>query len=85
MFFITIVFLFPATPNPTAQTMNYTAVVLGGWLLLSLIFYYFPVVGGVHWFRGPIANIVVGEPSNRSLTSTEKEKAGSEMSGPLSP
>jgi len=57
MVFIIIVFCFPAAPDPNGQTMNYMAVVLGGWLLLSLAFYYMPVVGGVHWFQGPIANV----------------------------
>jgi len=57
MAFIIIVFCFPAAPAPNGQTMNYMAVVLGGWLLLSLAFYYIPIVGGVHWFQGPIANI----------------------------
>jgi hypothetical protein len=38
--------------------MNYTIVVMGGVLLLSLVWYYLPVVGGVHWFNGPRATIV---------------------------
>lgn len=37
--------------------MNYTIVVLGGVLLLSVIWYYFPVYGGVHWFTGPVPNV----------------------------
>jgi len=57
MIFLGIVFLFPTTPNTDVPDMNYTVVVLGGVLILSLIWYYFPVYGGVHWFRGPVANI----------------------------
>lgn len=37
--------------------MNYTIVVLGGILVLSLVWYYFPVYGGVHWFTGPVPNV----------------------------
>ncbi|KAF9007210.1 amino acid/polyamine transporter I [Cyathus striatus] len=57
MVFIVIVFMFPMSPNPTAQDMNYTAVVLGGTLALAIGYYYFPKYGGIHWFKGPVANI----------------------------
>ncbi|KAJ8522185.1 hypothetical protein ONZ45_g1230 [Pleurotus djamor] len=57
MFFMIIVFLFPATPQTDAQDMNYTVVVMGGVLFLSILWYYFPVYGGVHWFTGPVSNI----------------------------
>jgi len=57
MIFMTIVFLFPTTPQVTKATMNYTVVVLGGWLFIALVLYYFPVYGGVHRFKGPVRNI----------------------------
>ena len=57
MAFMFIVFLFPTDPNPAAGDMNYSIVVLGGVMTLSLIYYYFPVYGGVHWFKGPIRTI----------------------------
>lgn len=57
MSFMGIVFLFPTTPQTDAPDMNYSVVVLGGVLLLSVVWYYFPVYGGVHWFTGPVANI----------------------------
>jgi len=57
MVFMTVVFLFPTTPQTTAAEMNYTVVVLGGWILLSIVWYYLPKIGGVHWFKGPIRNI----------------------------
>lgn len=63
MVFMTIVFLFPTTPQTSVQEMNYTVAVLGGVLLLSLIWYYFPKYGGVHWFTGPVANINTRLPS----------------------
>ena len=37
--------------------MNYTVVVLGGAFILSLVWYYFPVYGGVHWFKGPVPTV----------------------------
>ncbi|KAI9435570.1 hypothetical protein H4582DRAFT_2079668 [Lactarius indigo] len=52
---MSIVFFFPTTKHTNAQEMNYTVVVLGGVLILSLVWFYFPVYGGVHWFKGPDA------------------------------
>ena len=57
MVFMSTVFLFPTTEQTNAQNMNYTVVVLGGVLLFSLVWYYFPVYGGVHWFQGPVPNV----------------------------
>lgn len=57
MFFMGVVLLFPATPSTDVADMNYTVVVLFGSLFLSLVWYYFPVYGGVHWFEGPIPTI----------------------------
>ncbi|EIW80594.1 APC amino acid permease [Coniophora puteana RWD-64-598 SS2] len=52
-----IVFLFPASPGTTAANMNYAVVVLGATFALVVGWYYCPVYGGVHWFRGPVANV----------------------------
>jgi hypothetical protein len=57
MTFTSIVFFFPTTEHTNVQDMNYTVVVLGGALILSLIWYYFPVYGGVHWFEGPVPTV----------------------------
>jgi len=57
MAFMDIVFFFPTTPQTSTPDMNYTVVVLGGVLVLSLVWYYFPVYGGVHWFTGPVRNV----------------------------
>src|SRR5216683_4399629 len=54
---VTIVFFFPTTEHTNSKDMNYTVVVLGSVLLLSLVWYYFPVYGGVHWFEGPVPNV----------------------------
>ncbi|KAG5645640.1 hypothetical protein DXG03_005631 [Asterophora parasitica] len=68
MSFMCIVFFFPATPTTTVQDMNYTVVVLGGVMLLSVVWYYFPKYGGVYWFTGPVANI--GTTSSHATGST---------------
>ena len=53
MAFSVIILIFPALTGPTAADMNYTVAVLGGWIILCVIYYYFPRYGGVHWFTGP--------------------------------
>lgn len=57
MVFIIVVFLFPTSPHPTSSNMNYTVVVWGGTLALSLAYFYFPVYGGMYWFKGPVQTI----------------------------
>ncbi|KAL1938951.1 hypothetical protein VTO73DRAFT_11104 [Trametes versicolor] len=86
MLFMGVVFLFPSSPGPDVADMNYTVVVLGGVLFLSLVWYYFPKYGGVHWFTGPIPTIdkKSQQPSPRTSTSDsvgkEKEKAAVDVS-----
>lgn len=36
-------------------------VVMGAVLIGSLIWYYFPKYGGVHWFKGPVPSLVAEE------------------------
>ena len=77
-----IVFFFPTTKHTDASNMNYTVVVLGGALILSLVWYYFPVYGGVHWFEGPVPTVdgyvarrwVTLQERLRGVTDTFKEK-----------
>ncbi|OBZ78504.1 putative amino-acid permease C11D3.08c [Grifola frondosa] len=57
MTFSIIILAFPTSPMPGAPEMNYMIVVLGGWIVLCLAYYYFPVYGGACWFNGPLANI----------------------------
>lgn len=57
MIFSIVILAFPANPAPEAETMNYTSAVFGGWISLCLAYYYMPVYGGVHWFKGPVENI----------------------------
>ncbi|KAF7347019.1 putative amino-acid permease C11D3.08c [Mycena venus] len=69
MWFMTVVLMFPTAPDPVAQTMNYTVVVMGGVSLLALGYYYFPKYGGAHWFKGPVSNV---EFDHGSVTTEEK-------------
>jgi len=52
---------------------------VGGYLLLIIVYYHFLVYGGVHWFRGPISNVqdagMVKSGSEES--GSVKEKGGS--------
>lgn len=57
MLFTSVVFMFPSTPQTTVEDMNYAIVVEGGIMILSLVYYFFPKYGGIHWFRGPIPTI----------------------------
>ncbi|KAI0668854.1 APC amino acid permease [Trametes maxima] len=78
MLFMGIVFLFPTAPDPDVADMNYTIVVMGGVMFLSLVWYYFPKYGGVHWFKGPVPTIdKQADASERTSTSDSmtKEKA----------
>lgn len=69
MLFLGIVFLFPGGPVTDATEVNYSIVVVGGVMILSILWYYFPKYGGVHWFKGPVPNIDLDvEPSNSSVT-----------------
>ncbi|KAF8556713.1 amino acid transporter [Imleria badia] len=68
MAFVDVVFFFPTTPQTSTQNMNYTVVVVVGTLVLSLVWYYFPVYGGVHWFTGPVPNVSKDHTANQAST-----------------
>lgn len=55
-------------------------VVLGGVLVLSLVWYYFPVYGGVHWFTGPVATIEMTAANSRRASEDTMEKQKVEVS-----
>ena len=71
MAFAVAILVFPTTPGPSGADMNYTVVVLGGWLLLCIAYYYLPKYGGVHWFTGPVANIELSSGNGASRESVE--------------
>ncbi|KAF9237249.1 amino acid/polyamine transporter I [Melanogaster broomeanus] len=56
MMVMIVVLCFPSAPQPQPTSMNYSSIVLGGVMTLAMIWYYFPVYGGVHWFHGPVTN-----------------------------
>lgn len=82
MVFMIIIFFFPSTPQTTAQEMNYTVVVLGGYMALAISWYYCPIYGGVHWFNGPVANLtpVVEDEHRDGNALSEKEQRDAELS-----
>ncbi|PBK78520.1 APC amino acid permease [Armillaria solidipes] len=57
MIFMTVVFMFPLTPSPGVGNMNYTVVVQGGVLVLSVVYFYCPRYGGMYWFKGPVSTV----------------------------
>ncbi|KAI5829402.1 amino acid transporter [Schizophyllum commune Tattone D] len=57
MTLMSVVFLFPATPNPAVPDMNYSVVVLGGVLGASVVYFYVPRYGGKYWFTGPVSTV----------------------------
>jgi len=76
MILMVIVFLFPLTPQTSVHQMNYTVAVLGGVMLLSVIWFYLPIYGGAHWFKGPVTNITIRPSSvdgSQSLAGSEKQ------------
>ena len=38
----------------------------GGTLVLAIVYYYFPVYGGVHWFKGPVQTIQLADGSSQA-------------------
>jgi len=80
---MSIVFFFPTTMHTNTQQMNYTVVVLGGVLILSLVWFYLPVYGGVHWFKGPVPTVKdhvtrkwATDVEEGGTDSIDREKAG---------
>lgn len=53
---------------------------LGGVLILSLVWYYFPVYGGVHWFTGPLTTIEKTAANSRRESEDTVEKQKVELS-----
>ncbi|KAG1723081.1 amino acid/polyamine transporter I [Suillus paluster] len=77
-----IVFFFPSTPQTTVQEMNYTVVVLGGYMFLAVSWYYFPVYGGVHWFKGPVSNLtpaITGDHRDHGSVSEKEEQRDADI------
>ena len=78
--FAIIIVMFPGDPDPDSTSMNYTVAVGGGWIALSVVYYFFPKYGGRYWFQGPLANIdrdeAVEVMEQKIRSSDEDEKKG---------
>ena len=51
---ISILFSLPVTYPITNETLNYTPVVVGGLLILTISSW---ILSARHWFRGPVSNV----------------------------
>ena len=82
---MSVVLMFPSTPTlegedgeKSVESMNFTVVVQGGVMVLSLVYYWFPWgLGGVYWFKGPVPTVekaekVVGEGEGSVGEESEK-------------
>ncbi|KAJ7595071.1 amino acid/polyamine transporter I [Mycena floridula] len=68
MTLMTVVLLFPAEPQVTVTSMNYTVLVIGGVMILSATYYF---ISGVKWFSGPVETLELLSETDEK-TSTEK-------------
>jgi len=60
MSFMICILCFPASPDPTAETMNYGSVVFVAVIVGALAYYFFPKYGARHWFTGPVHTLQEG-------------------------
>ncbi|KAJ7260583.1 hypothetical protein C8J57DRAFT_1072396, partial [Mycena rebaudengoi] len=60
MEFMSLVLLFAAIPQVNTQDINYSVVVVGGFIALAMLYYYFARYGGKTWFSGPRRNLDAG-------------------------
>ncbi|KAK0217680.1 amino acid/polyamine transporter I [Armillaria nabsnona] len=63
MILMMVVFLFPASPAPIAESMNYTVVVVGGIITLATVYY---LISGRFWFTGPVITVADGSEGKQS-------------------
>ncbi|GAB1521706.1 hypothetical protein RhiTH_004803 [Rhizoctonia solani] len=68
MTFVTIILLFPSRPTPGFSDMNYATVVMGAVMIGSVVWYYFPKYGGIHWFEGPVSTVDVTDGTSSAHT-----------------
>ncbi|KAJ2927013.1 hypothetical protein H1R20_g10097, partial [Candolleomyces eurysporus] len=83
---MSIIFLFPTSPTTTVGDMNYTVVVLGGVLFLSMVWYYIPVYGGIYWFTGPVKTVESSDPNLElhRFTNDRQQNSSSQFSASVS-
>ncbi len=73
MILMMVVFLFPASPAPVSESMNYSVVVVGGIITLATVYY---LISGRFWFTGPVITVADGSRSE-GKQSDEKLSIGS--------
>ena len=78
MILVIVILSFPNNPGPDAASMNYTCLLMFGYMFICLGYYYVPVYGGKYWFKGPVRN--VDTVSYVSDEGSEKEKEWSKGS-----
>ncbi|KAK7688471.1 hypothetical protein QCA50_008009 [Cerrena zonata] len=78
---MSVVLMFPSTPDlggegaNKVEEMNYTVVVQGGVLGLSLVYYWFPWgLGGRYWFKGPVPTVVGDDEGSEGSSQVEKKE-----------
>ncbi|KAJ3825802.1 amino acid/polyamine transporter I [Lentinula raphanica] len=75
MLLMSVILLFPAEPALAGSaTMNYTVLVIGGVMLFSTAYYFFPVYGGRHWFKGPVVTVTDEASDSKTWVSLEKNE-----------
>ena len=74
MTFSIVIAMFPSTPQVDGHTMNYTVVVAGGWILLSITHYFFPKYGGRYWFNGPMSTVESEEVVEKNSFDVEEKE-----------
>lgn len=65
LFWSGILFFWPTKFPVTAQNMNYTIVVMFGFLVIGLVYWWFPKVGARHHYTGPIRHGQPEPPPNK--------------------
>ena len=88
MAFSVVILAFPTAPAPDAQGMNYMIVVIGGWIVLCLVYYHVPVYGGACWFDGPQVTVEHaawrgGDERDSNVSARKGEKTGGEEQGEI--
>ncbi|KAI0701617.1 APC amino acid permease [Earliella scabrosa] len=88
MAFSVVILAFPMAPAPDAQGMNYMIVVIGGWIVLCLVYYHVPVYGGACWFDGPQVTVEHaawrgGDERDSDVSARKGEKTGGEELGEI--
>ncbi|TFK85166.1 amino acid transporter [Polyporus arcularius HHB13444] len=70
--FFMVLFMFPPGAHPTAETMNYTVVIIMGVFVFASLWW---IISAHRWFRGPVRTVDEQEPAELE----EKEKEATQI------